>query len=170
MSKGFVREQDDTVSPAALGERPVSTERNLVTPAGLTQIETQIAVLKDELGKSERDGDSEKTALALRDLRYWMARRENAEVSVPDPETDVVRFGMWVRLKGEGGEEKQWKIVGEDEADAAHQKISHVGALAVSLFGKSVGEAVTVNGKEWEITGIDALDEQGEHERKRKGS
>lgn len=166
MSKGFVREQDDTASPGALGERPVSPLRNLVTPAGLTMIETEIAVLKDDLAKAEQDGDSEKTALALRDLRYWMARRETAEVSVPDPETDVVRFGMWVTLKGDDGEERQWKIVGEDEADAAHQKISHVGALAKELYGKGVGESVTVNGKDWEITGLDALDEQGEHQDK----
>ena len=164
MSKGFVREQDDTISPGALGERPVSPFRNLVTPAGLTMIETEIAVLKDDLANAEREGDSEKTALALRDLRYWMARRETAEVSVPDPETDVVRFGMWVTLKGDDGEERQWKIVGEDEADAAHHKISHVGALAKALFGKGVGESVEVNGKTWEIAGMDALDEQGEHE------
>jgi len=163
MSKGFVREQDDTVSPGALGERPVSPLRNLVTPAGLTMIETEIAVLKDDLARAEQEGDSEKTALALRDLRYWMARRETAEVSIPDPETDVVRFGMWVTLKGADGEDKQWKIVGEDEADAAHQKISHVGALAKALYGKGVGETVEVNGKEWEIAGLDALDEQGEH-------
>ena len=163
MSKGFIREQDDTVSPVALGERPVSPLRNLVTPAGLTMIETEIAVLKDDLVRAEREGDSEKTALALRDLRYWTARRETAEVSVPDPETDVVRFGMWVTLKGADGEERQWKIVGEDEADAAHHKISHVGALAKALYGKGVGEAVTVNDKEWGIMGLDALDEQGEH-------
>jgi transcription elongation GreA/GreB family factor len=166
MSKGFVREQDDTLSPVALGERPVSQYRNLVTPAGLTMIETQIAVLKDDLGKAEQEGDSEKTALALRDLRYWTSRRETVEVSVPDPESKVIRFGMWVRLKGAGGETREWKIVGEDEADAAHHKISHVGELAKALFGKGVGDSVTVNGKDWEIAGLDAMDEQDDHRQK----
>ncbi len=160
MSKGFVREQDDTISTVALGERPVSQNRNLVTSAGLTIIDAEIAVLLDDLAKAERENDPEKTALALRDLRYWKVRRETAEVSVPDPESEVIRFGMWVRLKGESGDERQWKIVGEDEADAAHRKISHVGELAKALYGKGVGDSVTVNGKTWEITGLDALDEQ----------
>ncbi len=163
MSKGFVREQDDTLSPMALGERPVSPLRNLVTPSGLTMIETQLATLKEDLAIAERENEPEKTALALRDLRYWSARRETAEVSVPDPDSKVVRFGMWVTLKGEGGEKREWKIVGEDEADAAHRKISHVGELAKALFGKGEGDSVTVNGKVWEIAGLDAMDEQDDH-------
>jgi transcription elongation GreA/GreB family factor len=163
MSKGFVREQDDTLSPVALGERPVSAHRNLVTPAGLTMIETEIAVLRDALAAAEKEGDAEKTALALRDLRYWNARRETAELSLPDPDSKVVRFGMWVELLGEGSAKREWKIVGEDEADANSKKISHVGELAKALFGKGVGDVVSVNGKEWEITGLDAMDAQDDH-------
>lgn len=161
MSSAFTREQDDENVMPNVGERPVSTHRNLVTRAGLTHIETELAVLHEELAKAEAAADRGRIAHVMRDLRYWMARRENAELSEPDINTGVVRFGMWVKLKGEDGAVKEWQIVGEDEADAGTNKISHAGALASALFGKAVGDEVTVNGKVWEIVGLDAADRQG---------
>ena len=69
----------------------------------------------------------------------------------PIADSDVVRFGMTVTIEDEDGKKHSWKLVGEDEADAAHGKISHVSPMAVALFGKKVGDIATVNGKEWEI-------------------
>ena len=40
--------------------------------------------------------------------------------------------------------------------DPAHGKISHAAPMAIALFGKKVGDTVTVNGKQWEIVSIDA--------------
>jgi transcription elongation GreA/GreB family factor len=65
---------------------------------------------------------------------------------------------MTVTLANEADEKKTWKIVGEDESDAARGKISHVSPLAVALFGKSVGDAVTAGGHKWEIVSLDAVD------------
>lgn len=160
MSSAFTREQDDENVMPDVGERTVSPHRNLVTKAGLTHIETEIAVAHEELAKAEADKDKQKIALASRDLRYWLARRETAELSEPDPNADVIRFGMWVKLKGEDGKVREWQIVGEDEADAGENKMSHAGALAMALFGKGIGDEVSVNNKNWEIVGVDALDRQ----------
>lgn len=157
MSSAFTREQDDTTSPTDIGERSVSQHRNLVTESGLTMIETEIAVLKEDLAKAEADGDRERIMRASRDLRYWVARRETAEVSVPGQDSTVVRFGMTVTLEDGDGTRNVWKIVGEDEADAAHGTISHVSPMAIALFGKSVGDVVDVNGREWEIVSLDAV-------------
>jgi transcription elongation GreA/GreB family factor len=154
MSRAFTREQDDDRSPSDIGERPISEHRNLVTPEGLRMIEAEAAALREDLAKAEAEGEREKIALISRDLRYWSARRECAEVSVPDPESDVVRFGMSVTIEAEDGTPHRWKIVGEDEADATKGKISHVSPMAVALFGKNVGDLVTVNGKEWEIIAL----------------
>jgi transcription elongation GreA/GreB family factor len=88
-------------------------------------------------------------------LRYWVARRESAEVSVPEPDSKVVRFGMTVTIENEDGKSHSWKIVGEDEADAAHGMISHVSPMAQALFGKKVGDLAVVNDKEWEIVGLE---------------
>ena len=151
MSRAFTREDDSDGAIADIGERPVSTHRNLVTPEGLDAIDAEVAALRAELAKAESEGERERIALMSRDLRYWNARRESAEVSVPDADSDVVRFGMTVTIEDENGKKHSWKLVGEDEADAAHGKISHASPMAVALFGKKVGETATVNGKEWEI-------------------
>ncbi|MBA3449364.1 MAG: GreA/GreB family elongation factor [Pseudaminobacter sp.] len=156
MSRAFTREDDNDNALADIGERPVSTHRNLVTPEGLRLIDQAIANLREELGKAEPEGNRERIALLSRDLRYWSARREAAELSVPEPDSAVARFGMSVTIEGEDGKSHTWKIVGEDEADAAHGMISHVSPMAQALFGKKVGDLATVNGKEWEIVGIEA--------------
>lgn len=155
MSRAFTREEDSEAI-ADIGERPVSQHRNLVTERGLALIESELARLREELGKAERQGDREHLALASRDLRYWTARRENAELSVPDPDSDVVRFGMRVTIEDEDGKKNTWVIVGEDEADPSKGRISHVSPMALALFGKSIGAAAAVNGKEWEIVKLGA--------------
>ena len=154
MSRAFTREDDNESAIAGLGERPVSPHRNLVTENGLSIIEDTLAGLRGELAKAEAASDRERIAMLSRDLRYWMARRENAEVSVPDPDSTVVRFGMTVTIEGEEGGRRSGKIVGEDEADAAKGSVSHVSPMAQALFGKAVGDVAVVNGKEWEITGL----------------
>lgn len=156
MSRAFTREDDGENAIADIGERPVSQHRNLVTRNGLAMIEAEIAALRTELGKAEAEGSREHIALVSRDLRYWNARRENAELSVPDADSSVVRFGMSVTIENDDGQKHVWNIVGEDEADAAHGRISHASPMAIALFGKSVGDVATVNGKEWEIVAMEA--------------
>lgn len=154
MSRAFTKEDDNDAALADIGERPVSPHRNLVTEAGLAQIEAELTALREQLAEAERDHDREKIARASRDLRYWSARRETAELSVPERDSKVVRFGMTVEIEGEDGRRQAWTIVGEDEADAAKGKISHVSPMAIALFGKTVGDLATVNGREWEIVGV----------------
>lgn len=154
MSRAFTKDDDDTEAIAMIGDRPVSQVRNLVTTNGLKQIEAEMARLRDELSRTEKTQERVAVATILRDLRYWTARRETAELSVPPEGSDVVRFGMSVTLEGEDGRQKTWTIVGEDEADAASGMIGHVSPMAVALFGKGVGDMVTVAGREWEIVAL----------------
>jgi len=156
MSRAFTRQDDTDGVIADIGERPVSKHRNLVTEEGLRAIDAEVASLRAELAKAEAATDRERIALISRDLRYWNARRETAELSVPDPDSDVARFGMTVTIEDEDGHSKSWKIVGEDEADAAHGKISHSSPMAAALFGKKIGDTATVNSKEWEIVEMKA--------------
>lgn len=155
MSRAFTREEDNEAI-ADVGERPISHERNLVTEEGIAQMERQANRLRKAFAEAEARGEREAMAIATRDLRYWQTRRETAELSIPDPDETVVRFGMTVRLEGEDGKHVSWKIVGEDEADPRAGKISHVSSMARALFGKGVGEVATVNGKEWEIVHLKA--------------
>ena len=144
MSRAFTREDDSENALADIGERPVSANRNLVTRNGLAMIERSLADLRERI------------ATVSRDLRYWSSRRETAELSVPEPDGNVVRFGMKVTIESEDGKRHVWNIVGEDEADAASGSISHVSPMAQALFGKSMGDVAVVNGKEWEIVEVSA--------------
>lgn len=154
MSRAFTREEDSENAIAAIGERPVSPHRNLVTQAGMAMIETEMADLRESLARAETEGDRERIAMISRDLRYWNARRESAELSVPEEGSDVVRFGMTVELEAEDGGAVSWRIVGEDEANPSKGSISHVSPMARALFGRAPGAVVSVNGKEWEIVGL----------------
>jgi transcription elongation GreA/GreB family factor len=156
MSRAFTKDDDTGSAIAEIGERPVSQHRNLVTREGFKAIDAEVSSLRGELAKAEAEHDRERIALLSRDLRYWNARRETAEVSVPDRDSDVVRFGMSVTIEDEKGKKKRWKIVGEDEADAAHGTISHSSPMAAAMFGKKVGELAVVNGKEWAIVKMKA--------------
>jgi transcription elongation GreA/GreB family factor len=156
MSSAFTKDSDDGGALPEPGERHVSAHRNLVTRHGLELIDAEIAALRQEHHRAETEGDREKLALTSRDLRYWTARRENAEISEPEPGSDAIRFGMSVAVRGEDGKEHSWKIVGEDEADAKHGTVSHVSPMALALFGKRTGEAASVNGREWEIVSVSA--------------
>jgi len=153
MSKAFTNE-DDGEFIADIGERPISTERNLVTEDGVAQMEAHVNRLRKEFAEAEKKQEREAMAIATRDLRYWQTRRESAELSIPEPDETVVRFGMTVRLEGEDGKHVTWKIVGEDEADAHAGKISHVSPMARAMFGKGVGDVFTLNDREWEIVGL----------------
>ena len=159
MSSAFTKDVDEGGALPDVGERAVSPHRNLVTREGMAMIDAEIAFLHEAMAAAEAAGDREKIALAARDLRYCSQRRETAELSVPEADPDVVRFGMLVGLKSsDGGKSTSWKITGEDEADARHGKISHVSPMAVAMFGKSIGDTISINGHDWEIASISTDD------------
>jgi len=103
----------------------------------------------------ERQGFIEGRVLELEDK---IARAEVIDVSKLSGK--VVKFGATVTLADEETDEKMvYQIVGEDEADPAHGKISWVSPLARSLAGASVGDSVTwkrpAGDKTLEITKIE---------------
>jgi transcription elongation factor GreA len=67
----------------------------------------------------------------------------NAEVIEPPHGGDRVTFGSTVRLEEDSGKEVRYWIVGSDEADPPHGRISILSPLARSFIGKRVGETVT---------------------------
>jgi transcription elongation GreA/GreB family factor len=152
MSRAFVKESD--TAAAVLPERPVSAHPNLVTPEGLAAIEREI----DRLGAAHADaaaaGDNAAIAAVTRDLRYWTARRTNAQVVAPLAESDTVQFGSTVTVRRDDGREQKFRIVGEDEAEPSRGTLSYVSPLARALFGKAVGDAAEVAGGGVEILRI----------------
>ena len=153
MSRAFVRESDE--DSGSLPERPVSAHPNLVTPRGLATIEARVRELEAQRQAARAGDDAALVARSERDLRYWNARRASARVVGPAAATDRVRFGMRVTLRLSSGATRTYRLVGEDEAEAAQGLLSWVAPLAQSLLGRQVGEVVAFQGGEAEIASIE---------------
>jgi transcription elongation GreA/GreB family factor len=153
MSRAFMRESDE--GPTALPERAVSPHPNFVTPRGLADIEARVRALETERQAARAGNDAALRARVERDLRYWSARRASARVVGPAAVTERVRFGMQVTLKLSTGARQAFRLVGEDEADAAQGLLSWMAPLAQSLLGREVGESVPYQGLEAQILSIE---------------
>jgi transcription elongation GreA/GreB family factor len=151
-------ESAETASETLLPDREISPHPNLVTAAGLKAMEQQLrearaafeaANLIEDVNERRRQ-----SAIPLRDARYLAERVHSAQV-IPDPvSSDSVAFGGTVTFEREDGRVQTYRIVGEDEADPKAGSISFVSPVASALLGKAVGDVVTVNGQELEITAI----------------
>lgn len=153
MSRAFTRESDDDQAP--LPERALSTHPNLVTPEGLAALEARARTLEEERQAARAAADRTLLRRIERDLRYFTQRLASARVVAPAAQADRVRFGMRVTLAGVDGTEHRYRLVGEDEADAARGLVSWVSPLAQALLGHAVGEAVRFQERELEILRIE---------------
>jgi transcription elongation GreA/GreB family factor len=57
-----------------------------------------------------------------------------------------VRFGCTVELHTAAGERIRFTIVGEDESDPGHGRISYVSPLAIGMIGAAAGDEVEFRG------------------------
>ncbi|ACL57796.1 transcription elongation factor GreA [Methylobacterium nodulans] len=149
MSIAFVREPEGGEAFEDLPDRPISPHPNFVTPQGLALIEAELERLHAEHAALSPD-DKANLSRTSRDLRYWTARRNSAQVIEPTP-GDTVHFGSTVTVEREDGTRLTYHIVGEDEADPAKGSIAYVAPLARALTGKQAGDVVTVADHEVEI-------------------
>lgn len=139
------------------------SEKNYITPSGLVKLKNEYSVLLNEerpkivelVAWAASNGDRSENAdyqygkKRLKEidsrLRFLSQRIEAA--FVVDPGTlsgDKVVFGALVRVLDEDEKVKEFKIVGEDETDAAAGCISWKSPVAKALLGKKVGDVVLV--------------------------
>ena len=146
MSRAFVRETDSNTS--GLPDRPLSPHRNLVTEAGLADIEAALDRFEAAHRAAAEQGDREAAAMALREVRYWRARRASAEVVKPSEGKGKAAFGMTVTVRRDDGREQSFKIVGEDEADPSRGTVSYVSPLARAVLAHGPGETIMIANSE----------------------
>jgi transcription elongation factor GreB len=80
-----------------------------------------------------------------RRLRFLSERLDELTVVDPKPHpSGKAYFGAWVRVEDEDGEERAYRLVGSDEADAANRLISVDAPLGRALLGKAEGDVVRV--------------------------
>ena len=158
MSVAFTKEGDHEAAAADLPDRPISTHPNLVTAKGLAALDKALAAARAAYSSAQADGEvqADRTAMAraTRDLRYYSARRGNAQLVEGDPGAETVQFGRKVTFEREDGRRQTFVIVGEDEADPKKGSVSYISPLAQALLGKSLGDTVRVAGAEVEVVEI----------------
>ena len=135
MSRAFVKETAESAPPP---ERMVEDGQNLVTPAGLAQIDAHVARIEAAM-KTESNVLLRETL--ARDLRYWETRKANAEVVPPADSDGTVSFGSTVTIQRKG-RTQTFRIVGVDEADASKGLISFRAPLAQAVLGARVGDVI----------------------------
>lgn len=152
MSRAFVKEAEDKVEnfPA----RPISPHRNLVTTKGYAALEEALARFENSHREAIANNDAHAAAIAMREIRYWRARRATAEVIRPPAEVDTASFGTTVTLRRDDGREQTFRILGEDEADPAVGTISYVSPLARAVMRCAPGDTVEIAGRKAEILSV----------------
>ncbi|MDT8286547.1 MAG: GreA/GreB family elongation factor [Elusimicrobiales bacterium] len=156
MSRAFVKNEGES-APAEPVERRPSGRPNYVTAGGLRALGKKVAGLvrhRDSLLAEK--GDAER-GLELRqaelDLLYYegQVKRailvDNRGASYPD-----ARFGSEIGVKEAGGEIRNYRIVGEDEADAPSGLINWASPLANVLLGAKAGDRVVWKRRQGDTT------------------
>jgi transcription elongation GreA/GreB family factor len=155
MSRAFVKESDGAEA-LELPNRPVSDHPNLVTAAGLAQMDEALARLHAAHVRAQTAGDRSVLAGVGRDLRYWTARRSSAQLVPPPASNDKVQFGSTVTILRDDGRRQTWRLVGEDEAEPAKGTLSYMSPVARALMNKQVGDVIVAGSGEAEIVEIRA--------------
>ena len=140
MSVAFRRDSDEEHLEPRF-ELPIPPGINLVTEAGLAQIQARVAELKVALAEAD---EAAREPLA-RDLRYWQTRAVTAVIAPPPPD-DEVAFGSTVSVRLPSGE-RQFRLVGDDEANPAAGLLAWSAPLAQALMGAMAGERLAWGGK-----------------------
>ena len=153
MSRAFTKEDDSLEAPlipprAAL---PPGTP-NYVTPRGLEMLRQELQELEAARTQAEtnRDNDADRTrrlTLLAGQLSQLLARLASAKLVEPRTQpAQEVRFGATVTLRPTTPckPERQFTIVGVDEASVAEGKVAFVAPIARAVQGARLGQRLTL--------------------------
>ncbi|UVN45103.1 GreA/GreB family elongation factor [Pseudomonas mosselii] len=145
MSRAFVNEDQAAAQASQPVERRVSDQPNYVTATGLAQLQQRLAMLtalRSELQAQGERADRQRLADTERDLRYFSARVQSAQVVPTATSTEKVQIGSRVRFVDEDNQEHQVQLVGEDQADAVRGLVNWGSPLGRALLGAGPGDEV----------------------------
>lgn len=137
------------------------TDSPYVTSEGLAKIQEELHHLKtvrrreiaDKIERAKELGDLSENAEyhEAKDEQAFIEGRiieleqlaNTAQVVERSGETQHVEIGSSVRVKC-NGDEKEFSIVGANESDPVHGKISNESPIGKALIGHSIGDAIEV--------------------------
>lgn len=180
MNKAFVRESDsedeEELSPSL--QLPAGT-RNYITPAGHARLKNELEhLIKRERphvvevvawaasnGDRSENGDYIYGKRRLREIdrriRFLTKRLDLAEIVDPllQGNNDQVFFGARVTIADAEGVENTYTIVGVDETDVGHGRISWISPLARALIKSREGDSIRFQSplgiREIDIVGVE---------------
>lgn len=145
MSRAFVNEDQAAAQASQPVERKVSDQPNYVTAQGLTHLQQRVAQLnqlRSELLAQGERADKQRLADTERDLRYFSARQQSAQVVPAATSREKVQIGSRVTYADEQDREHQVQLVGEDQADIAAGLVNWGSPLGRALLGAAPGDEV----------------------------
>jgi transcription elongation factor GreB len=162
MNKAFVRESEDDDDDDAPEHRALPASRNYITPAGYSRLKDELLHLLDaerpevvrtvswaaSNGDRSENGDYIYGKKRLREIdrriRFLTRRLDVAEVVDPSARevTDQIFFGATVDYSTQDGGTHRVTIVGIDEVDPAHGRVSWISPIARALIKARVGDIV----------------------------
>ncbi len=140
----------------------MSEARQYLTNEKLQEFKKELEYLRTDKRKevAENLDYAKKLGDLSENAEYHEARQEQAEVEdrinhlenllktaviIDDQHGDTVNVGSTVKVKREGESEVRiYKIVGSEEADMAHGKVSNLSPLGAALLGKKKGAQFAV--------------------------
>ena len=149
-----------------------------MTPGGLKKLQEELKRLKSEerpaiiraIAEARAHGDLSENAEyhAAKERQSFIEGRiaeledKTSRAEVIDPATmsgDTVRFGATVKVVDEETDaEKEYQIVGADEADIEEGRISITSPIARAMIGKGIGDQIEVHApsgaRYYEILGV----------------
>lgn len=155
MSRAFVKE--DSPVPEEPLKRQSSGRPNYVTPGGLERLKAllaELAGLRAVLITKKKPEEPRGLQLqqAEIDLAYYEGQVKSAKVvDNRGLAAEDIRLGAAVKVRDPAGAEREYSIVGEDEADAAAGKLNWASPLAAALLGKKQGAQVLLERKGGDI-------------------
>ena len=146
MSRAFVNEDQAADQASQPVERKVSDQPNYVTAQGLAHLQQRVAELNrlrsDLLAQGEQ-ADKQRLADTERDLRYFSAMQQSAQVVPAATSREKVQIGSRVTFADEQDRKQQVQLVGEDQADITAGLINWGSPLGRALLGAAPGDEVT---------------------------
>ena len=142
---------------------------NYMTPEGARKLSEEMARLRaerpkvvQEVADAAAQGDRSENAEYIygkkklreidRRMHFLTHRLKDAVVVDPKEQRgDKVFFGATVDVEDEDGARATYRIVGEDEIDSAKGDISYKSPIGRVLFGKRLGDVITVRRPSGEV-------------------
>lgn len=141
----------------------MDNKKNYITPEGLAKLKSEyhglmhverpkvveVVAWAASNGDRSENADYQYGKRRLREIdkrvHFLTKRIEDAEVVDPKQmKGQTVLFSATVTLVTEDGDEVVYQIVGEDEFDPKHGKISWKSPVAKALMGKKLGDEVKI--------------------------